>query len=188
MNQESMVFSYVILPLLIFSARIIDQTIGILRIIFATRGLKLFSFIAGFFESLIWLLAIGQLITRLDNWVCLIAFPLGFATGNVAGIMLERKISLGFVMVRVIFQKDSDDSIKFLKKSGFRVTALDAEGNEGPVKIIFSVIKRKRLKMFIRILKKKNANAFYTIEDVRSVNSEYLLDKKRIFRRNTVRK
>jgi len=174
--------------LLIFFARIVDQSIGILRIIFATRGMKLLSFLFGFFESLIWLLAISQIITRLDNVFCIIAFPLGYAMGNVVGIYLEKKISVGYVIVRVIFQKPSDQVIRLLRKSGFRITLMDAEGVDGPVKIIFSVIRRNRLNQFLRIIRRKNPAAFYTIEDVRMVHSEFLAGNKRMMRANSVRK
>jgi len=186
--NESMIFPYIILPLLIFFARIVDQSIGILRIIFATRGMKLLSFIFGFFESLIWLIAISQIITRLDNLICIIAFPLGYATGNVAGIYLEKKISVGYVMVRVVFQKSSADVTRMLRRMGFRITLIDAEGMDGPVKVLFSVIRRNRLRQFIRIVRRKNPAAFYTIEDVRTVHSEFFMNRKSLMRANPVRK
>ncbi len=188
MEQESFLFVYILLPLLIFIARIVDVAVGVLRILFATKGLKLQAFICGFFESLIWLIAISQIIKRLDNIFCVIAFPLGFAAGTAVGIFFEKKISLGYVMMRVVFQKDSEQSIKRLRKRDFRVTAINAEGLNGPVKIIFSVIKRKRVNEFIKVVKMKNPAAFYTIEDVRSVNSEYLSPRKNFLNKNSLRK
>jgi len=188
MGQESFIFVYIVLPLLIFIARIIDVSIGVLRILFATKGLKLLAFICGFFESLIWLIAVSQIIKRLDNVVCLIAFPLGFAAGTAVGIYFEKKISLGYVIVRVVFQKEAEGAIKRLRESNFQVTAIDAEGVVGPVRIIFSVIKRKKVKEFIRIVREKNPAAFYTIEDVRSVNSEYVGARKNLMNKSSLRK
>jgi len=188
MEQESFLFVYILLPLMIFFARIIDVAIGVLRILFATKGLKLQAFLCGFFESLIWLIAISQIIKRLDNIVCVIAFPLGFAAGTAVGIFFEKKISLGYVMMRVVFQKDSVQSIKRLRKLGFRVTVSSAEGLNGPVKIILSVIKRKRVNEFAKVVKMKNPAAFYTVEDVRSVNSEYLSPRKIFLNKYSLRK
>ncbi len=188
MEQESFLFVYVLLPLMIFFARIVDVAIGVLRILFATKGLKLQAFFCGFFESLIWLIAISQIIKRLDNIFCVIAFPLGFAAGTAVGIFFEKKISLGYVMVRVVFQKDAEQSIKRLRKLDFRVTVSNAEGLKGPVKIIFSVIKRKRVNEFIKTVKMKNPAAFYTVEDVRSVHSEYLRPSKNYLNKNSLRK
>lgn len=188
MEQESFVFVYIVLPLLIFLARIIDVSIGVLRILFATKGLKLLAFVCGFFESLIWLIAVSQIIKRLDNVFCLMAFPLGFAAGTAVGIFFEKKISLGYVIARVVFQKDATRAIKYLRKSGFQVTSIDAKGMNGPVEIIFSVIRRKKIKEFIRIVKEKNPAAFYTIEDVRSVNSEYIGARKNLSNKSMLRK
>lgn len=181
---NSDLFVYVVLPILIFLSRILDQSIGILRIIFATKGFKLPAFLAGFFESLIWLLAIGQIMNHLDNIYCYLAFAGGFATGNVVGIYLEQKLSIGYLMVRVIFQKDSETTITLLREQNFRLTTTDAEGMGQPVKLVFSTIMRSRLKEFLTVLNKNNPNAFYTIEDVKMVKEGYSLKKENFFRRN----
>ncbi len=166
-------FLYVILPMLIFFARIFDQSLGILRIIFATKGLKYLVLVAGFFESIVWLLAISQIMQNLNNVFCYIAFASGFAFGNFLGIYLESKLSIGSVIIRVVFQKDSSQTIKILKRLKFRITEVDATGMDGPVKMIFSTIQRKKLNRFIRILVKNNPMAFYTVEDVKMVKEGY---------------
>lgn len=181
---NSDIFIYVILPILIFLSRIFDQSVGILRIIFATKGLKYPAFFAGFMESLIWLIAIGQIMNHLDNALCYLAYAGGFATGNVVGIYLEQKLSIGYVMVRVIFQKDSETTISLLREADYRLTISDAEGMDQPVKVVFSTIMRNRLKVFLKILNQNNPNAFYTIEDVKMVKQGYSLKKESFFRRN----
>jgi len=172
-------YSYIILPLLIFLARVCDQSLGIMRIILATKGLTLPAFVFGFFESFIWLLAISQIMTKIDNLFYYVVFAGGFASGNVFGIFLERKLSIGFVVVRIIFQKDSEKSINILKAEGFRLTQVDALGMEQPVKLIFSTIRRNQLNKFLEILKLNNPLAFYTIEDVKQVSEKYSLNQKR---------
>jgi len=170
-------FAYLILPLLIFCARVFDQSLGIIRIILATKGLKLPAFIFGFFESFVWLLAIGQIMAKIDNIFYYFVFAAGFATGNVFGIYIEKKLSIGFVMIRVVFQKDSQKSISILKENGYRLTILDAMGMEQAVKMIFSTIKRNQIVHFINILTENNPNAFYTIEDIKQVQEGYLAKK-----------
>lgn len=178
------VFMYFILPLFIFIFRIFDQTIGILRIIFATKGLSYLVLVAGFFESIIWLIAVSQIITQLDNIYCYIAFAAGFSAGNVLGMYIEKKISLGNVIIRVVFQKDSSESIELLKSKNFRLTIIDAIGMEGNVKMLFSTIKRKQIKTFIKQLNINNPTAFYTIEDVRMVKEGYFSKSKIIFNKH----
>ena len=172
-------FAYLILPLLIFFARVFDQSLGIIRIILATKGLTLPAFIFGFFESFVWLLAIGQIMTKIDNLFYYFVFAAGFASGNVFGIFIEKKLSIGFVVIRVIFQKDSQKSVEKLKENGFRITQVDAMGMEQPVKMIFSTLKRNQIKLFIEILQHNNPTAFYTVEDVKQVKEGYLVEKKR---------
>jgi len=178
------VFLFIIIPLLIFLARIVDQSIGILRILFATKGFKYLALLAGFFESIVWLLAISQIMKHLDNVYCYIAFAGGFAIGNFTGIYIEQRLSIGNVIVRVVFQKDSKLTLLLLKRLKFRITIVDAMGMDSPVKMIFATIRRNDLKKFIRILNKNNPNAFYTVEDVRMVKEGYFEKNNWLFLNN----
>ncbi len=110
---------------------------------------------------------------HLDNVYCYIAFAVGFAFGNFTGIYIEQRLSIGNVIVRVVFQKDSKLTILLLKRLKFRITIVDAMGMDSPVKMIFATIRRNDLKRFISILNKNNPNAFYTVEDVRMVKEGY---------------
>ena len=60
-------FTWVILPLLIFFARIADQSIGTLRLIFLSKGYRVIAPVLGFFEVIIWLVAVSQIMKHLDN-------------------------------------------------------------------------------------------------------------------------
>ncbi len=162
-------FKWVILPLLIFSARLVDVTLGTLRIIFISRGLKYLAPFIAFFEINIWLLAIGQIFQNLNNISCSFAYAAGFATGNFLGIVLEEKISLGFVLVRIISKHDAIELIKALQSQNYGVTTHDAEGVNGPVKIIFAVVRRQDLKKILHEVETIHPHAFYSVEDVRSV-------------------
>ena len=88
--------------MLIFAARIADVSIGTVRLIFISRGLKYLAPIVGFFEVFIWLMAIGQIMQNISNPVCFVAYAGGFAMGNFVGMCIAEKLSLGVVMVRVV--------------------------------------------------------------------------------------
>lgn len=168
LNSE--LFGLVILPLLIFLSRIIDVSIGTIRIIFVARGMKLFAPLLGFFEVLIWLLAIGQIMNNLTHLINYIAYAAGFAAGNYIGIIIEEKLAVGLVSIRIITNKDATECINFLKCENFGVTNIAARGVNGEVNLIFSIVKRKDLKKAVEIIKKFNPKAFIAIEDIRSVN------------------
>ncbi len=173
--NESSTFVFIILPLLVFLARVVDVSIGTLRIIFVAKGLKHLAALLGFFESLIWLIAVTQVMQNLNSWQTYVAFALGFSVGNYAGVVLEEKIALGNLLIRIITQREADKLVDVLRKAGYGVTSVDARGETGPVKLIFSITKRKNLEKIIAIIKRYNPKAFYTIEDMRYVNKTYPL-------------
>lgn len=170
------VLNFVILPFLIFLARIGDVSIATIRIIFVMGGKKVIAPILGFFESLIWLLAIGQIFNNIDNVWSYIAYAGGFATGTFVGMYIEEKLALGKVVLRIITKKPADSLIEYLKLNDFRYSNLNAEGNTGKVNVLFTVVKRENLKQLIPKIKHFNPNAFYTIESVKHVSDDELAE------------
>lgn len=166
---DSGALALVLLPVLVFFARIIDVSIGTLRIIFVSRSLKGWAAVLGFFESLIWVLAISQVMQNLTNVLTYLAFALGFATGNYVGVLIEERIALGSLIVRIITRKDAAVLTEHLWKAGYGVTNLRARGETGPVQLIFTVCRRRNLQDVLALVKRFNPRAFYTIEDVRFV-------------------
>lgn len=159
--------SMLIVPILVFTARVLDVSIGTLRITFVSRGLKYLAAPLGFIEALIWVLAISQVMQHLDDWSTYFAFALGFGVGNYVGLLLEERLAVGTLVIRTITREESSQLTNALWQAGFGVTTVDASGETGPVKIIFTVAKRRHLKRVIDLIKQFNPNALYTIEDVR---------------------
>lgn len=174
MNIESVltsdVFKWGILPLLIFLARILDVSLGTMRIVFISRGMKYLAPITGFFEVIIWLLAIRVIMQNLNNAVCYFAYGAGFAMGTFIGIKIENKMALGSSVVRIITSKDATELIDFLRSKNYGVTSIDARGSMGKVNVIFMIIKRQSFKEVSEIIQRFNPKAFYTVEDVRMVS------------------
>ena len=168
--SNSEIYAWIFLPLLIFFARVCDVSLGTVRIIFVSKGIKYLAPIVGFFEILIWLLALGQIMQNLNNVFYYIFYAGGFATGNYVGILLEEKLSIGTVGIRIITKREAEKLIEVLKNANFGITVVDAEGSKGSVKIIFTVVKRQNIRKVIDIVKRYNPNAFYSIEDIRFVS------------------
>ena len=151
---------------MIFIARVLDVTLGTIRVIFVSKGLKYLAPVVGFFEILIWLMAIGQIMSNLSNPACYIAYAGGFAMGNFVGITIAEKLSLGVVLLRVITQKDAAQLIQSLSSEKYGVTSVDGQGVQGKVNIIFTIVPRKAIQKVVDIIKKFNPKAFYTVEDI----------------------
>ena len=155
------------IPILIALARICDVSIGTLRIIFVSKGLRVWAPILGFFEVTIWLLAISKVMENLTNPINYIAYALGFSMGNYIGMFIENRLAIGMVVVRIITKRDSHALVTVLRDLGYSVTVVDAEGNMGAVNIIFTLIKRSSIKVITPLILHYNPQAVYSIEDVR---------------------
>lgn len=167
---DSDLFTFGILPFLIFLSRICDVTIGTIRIVMVSKGQKYWAPILGFFEVFIWLVAITRIIQNLDNWLCYIAYAGGFATGNYIGLIIEEKMAIGIVKIQIITSKEAKQLIENLKNSGYGITHHNAHGGTEEVSIIYTIIKRTEIQKVENIVKTTNPKAFYSVEDVKSVS------------------
>ncbi|MDO9327078.1 MAG: DUF2179 domain-containing protein [Methanoregula sp.] len=165
----SPLFGLVVLPLMIFCARVCDMSLDTIRVIFMSKGIKYLPAVIGFFEVIIWLVAIGQVMNNLMNVVCYIAYGAGFATGTIVGMAIEEKLSLGLTSVRIITKEDPSELMQFLRSHNYGVTSIDGEGGTGKVKMVFTIIKRQDIGHVVGIIKQFHPNAFYSIEEVKSV-------------------
>jgi uncharacterized protein YebE (UPF0316 family) len=160
------IFTWVILPFLIFLARICDVSLGTVRLIFVSRGFKHLAPVIGFFEILIWIVAMGQIMQHLANPICYIGYAGGFATGNYLGILIAEKLSLGVVLIRIITQKEADPLLARLRERGCGVTSVEGQGSSGPVQVAFTIVRRREVPGVVELVKQYNPNAFYSIEEV----------------------
>jgi uncharacterized protein YebE (UPF0316 family) len=167
---NSELFTYLILPGVIILARVCDVTIGTMRIIVLSRGHKYLAPLLGFFEVLIWITVTAKIMQNLHNPLCYFAYATGFATGNLVGIIVEERIAIGKVVIRIITGKEATELIKSLRESGYGVTSIPAHGSTGTVHLIFTVVKREHLEEVEEMIRRFNPRAFYSIEDVRYVS------------------
>jgi uncharacterized protein YebE (UPF0316 family) len=160
-------FAWVGIPVLIFLARICDVSVGTLRIMFIGRGRKAIAPFLGFFEVLIWLIAISQIIQHLTMALYYFAYAAGYATGTFVGMSIEEKLAVGMTLVRVVSSKDPAELIGALSAADYGVTSVPAQGARGPVRLVYIIIKRSDLARVTEIVTRFDPKTFYTIEDVR---------------------
>jgi uncharacterized protein YebE (UPF0316 family) len=172
LGLDADIFRFVVLPLLIFFARILDVSINTLRIIFMLHGNKLLAPILGFFEALIWLIAIGQIFQNMDSVFTYLAYSGGFGMGVLVGMLIEEKLAIGKVVIRVITQKPDDNLIDYLSEKGMRYSNVKADSNNGRVNILFTVVNRDNLKTTLNTIRRFNPQAYYTVEGVKKVSDE----------------
>ncbi|MDO9549227.1 MAG: DUF2179 domain-containing protein [Candidatus Marinimicrobia bacterium] len=166
--------SWVIIPLLIFLARVTDVSIGTFRIILISKGKKAVAAILGFIEISVWLLAISQVFQHLTNAACFLAYGLGFALGNYLGITIEEKIALGQQAIRIITRNTMEILPMALRDAGYGATVIQAKGAKGEVNVILCVVPRNQVKDAIALAQEIDPYTFISLQDVRSVNAGFI--------------
>jgi len=181
-------YVWVGLPLLIFLARVFDVTLGTMRIIFTSRGMRNLAPVLGFIETFIWIVAVSSIVKHAQNVVAFIGYAGGFATGTYVGMLIENKLAVGTITVRAIIRRDPKELIDTLHAAGFGVTAVDGHGSTGDVKIIYSTVKRANLSAIIDIFHQTLPGAFLSVEEVRSTEQGVFPVSKQHFARNLSKK
>lgn len=176
--MEDSTLVYILLPVFIFFARVLDVSINTIRIIYVMAGKKYMATVLGFFESLIWLVAIRQIFNHLDNIYSYIAYPAGFAVGILVGMRIEEKIALGKLIIRIISKENIAPFKQFLLEKDLRFSMVKSEGTTGEESILFTVIKREQLEEIESALRNTIPNAFYTVESVKAANETGLVSEK----------
>lgn len=163
-------YSWIILPLIIFTSRVCDVSLGTLRHVFISKGFRKIVPLLGFFEVLIWIVVVAQVMKNLNNIACYLAWAGGFATGTYVGLMIEERLALGLQVIRIITNQNCDELLEALKKENHGVTIVDAQGGIGPVKMVFTIVKRKNTHAVVKLIQVYNPTAFYSIEDIKNAN------------------
>lgn len=150
--------------LLIFGLRIVDVSLDTIRIVFLIQSRRWLAGALGLVQSFVFIFAVAQVFQNLDEPVRMVGYAAGFAAGTVLGSTIERWIGMGHAIVRVIAPFDTPQVAGTLRAAGFGVTVLNAEGLQGPVRIAFAVIPRRRTTEVLRMVREANPEAFVTVE------------------------
>lgn len=151
----------------IFFCRVLDVSIGTLRTISVVQGRTRLAVALGFFEVLLWVAAVSQVMARLDDSpLLLVAYAGGFATGNAIGIALDRRLALGNIVVRLITHGDGPAMAEALRAHGQAVTTFEGLGRDGPVSMLWVVCARRAMQAVIDTARQQDPEVFFASEPV----------------------
>jgi uncharacterized protein YebE (UPF0316 family) len=180
--------SYVLLPALIFLARVADVTVATVKLMFVVNNARKAAAILGFFESLITIVALARIMQDASNLPAYIMYAGGFATGTYVGMWIEEKLAYGNVLVRIISKHIPGELLTYLTENQYRYSMVDANEQEGNSQILFTVCQRSRLSAFLETLEQIAPKALYTIEGVKKVSNEFLPETEKSPKLNLARK
>lgn len=155
--------------LIIFTLRMVDIAIYTMRITMVMRGRKLYAWIFGFFQAVIFVSAIRAVLVGLDNWLNVAGYAAGFATGNVLGMLIEGRLAIGITHMRVVSPRRGAELAESLRQAGYAVTEVSARGLQGTVDVINCSVKRREAGAVSKLVAEIDDQAYITAEDVRLV-------------------
>ena len=160
----------VLLPFLIFALRVSDMSLDTLRVLFVIRGHKLNAWVLGFFQSIIWVIAISSVLSNLNNLWTIIGYGAGFATGNVVGMMIEEKLAIGHGHMRVISSTRGYAVGDAIRQAGYAATELSGRGKDGTVAVVTTSVRRRDIDRVRRKVLAVDPRAFITVQEVRPLH------------------
>jgi uncharacterized protein YebE (UPF0316 family) len=153
----------------IFFLRVGDMSLDTLRVLFVMRGRKGLAWILGFFQAIIFVVAIGTVLNDLNNPLNIIGYAAGFATGNVLGILIEERLAIGHVLLNIISSRRGSAIAERLRSEGYGVTEIAAQGKDGMVTMLSCSVLRRRVDEVRKMVNEVDENAFITADDIRPV-------------------
>jgi len=154
---------------LIFILRVTDMSLDTLRVMFVMRGRKSLAWVLGFFQALIFVLAISSVLKNLDNPLNILGYAAGFATGIVFGLFIEEKLAIGHIQLSIVSSHLGTAIAEMMRAEGFAVTEIPARGKDGMVTLLTCSVLRRTVPRVHKIVHQVDSSAFITAEDVRPV-------------------
>jgi uncharacterized protein YebE (UPF0316 family) len=159
--------------LFIFTLRVLGVSLSTIRFLLMTRGRKLLSAAFGFFQTLVYAVAIGKVVQDLNNIPNLMSYCLGFSVGTLLGMWLEERIAIGFATIRLI-SPGRNQVAEAIRRAGYGATEGMAYGKEGIVGTVKTVVRRRNVEAVCEIIYQCAPDAFVTIEDTQKVERGHL--------------
>lgn len=155
---------------LIFILRLLDVGMATVRIVLLGRGKRWPAAVLGFFEALVWVLAIARVFEGLDDPARMVAFALGFAAGTYVGSVVEEWMALGQALIRVVAPIATVPVAPLLRAKGYGATELNGDGLSGEVRVTFCVLPRREVYKVTGMIHAANPQVFVTIDQTSTID------------------
>ena len=166
-------------PVIVFLLRATDVTMATMRMLLIVRGHRLLAPLIGFFEILIWVMAVGIVVQHLSSPFHVVGYAAGFATGNYLGLRLEGRLALGLATIRTMVRSGGAELAGELRDEGFGVTETLGRGREGTVDVLYSVIPRKDVSRALAIIDSRAPGSFVVVDEPRGVHRGWLFSRRK---------
>lgn len=163
-NVNPWLFAFVI-----FAVRVLNVALDTVRMLTLVRGMRGATWILGFLQTFLFVLALGSVINDLDNPLNIIAYSVGFATGSVIGMMIEKRLAFGYINITIVSPKHGPEIARRLRAEGHAVTEIPARGKDGMVEILECSVQRKFAQDVQDLVQEIDSTAFITSRDIQRI-------------------
>lgn len=166
-------------PLIVFFLRLTDVSMATIRMLLIMRNQRLLAPLIGFFEILIWVMAIGIVVQHLQSPLHVIGYAAGFAAGSFVGLTLEERLALGVASVRTVVRSGGAVLATELRDAGFGVTELVGRGRDGEVDVLLSVLPRRQVGRALGLIEAGAPDSFVVVDEPRRVRRGWQFPRKK---------
>lgn len=166
-------------PLIVFLLRLTDVSMATIRMLLIMRNQRLLAPLIGFFEILVWVMAIGIVVQHLQSPLHVIGYAAGFAAGSFLGLTLEERLALGVASVRTVVRSGGAALATELRDAGFGVTELIGRGRDGDVEVLLSVLPRRQVRRALGLIEAGAPDSFVVVDEPRRVRRGWQFPSKK---------
>jgi uncharacterized protein YebE (UPF0316 family) len=166
-------------PIIIFGLRIVDVTLATVRMLLIMRDRRLIVPFIGFFEAMIWVVAVGTAIQNLHSFWHILGYAAGFGAGNVVGLWIEGKLAMGLASIRIISRERGEDIAEALRDEGYGATEFPGYGREGKIAMIYTLVKRRQIRKVIEVVDRTDGSAFLSVEEPRTIRRGWMFHRRK---------
>jgi uncharacterized protein YebE (UPF0316 family) len=149
------------------------MAVDTIRMLTVVRGMRTITWILGVVQTVLFVVALGSVINDLNNPLNILAYSVGFATGNVIGMMIEKRLAFGFINMPIISSMRGQELAERLRAGGHAVTEIPARGKDGTVEILETSVQRKYAPGVKDLVMEIDPSAFITSRDIQPLHRGY---------------
>ena len=165
-----------LLYITIFISKIIENSLGTLRLIVVASGKKNLGAILQFIITLVWIIVTGTVVQNISkDPLTILFFAFGSYIGSYSGSLIEEKLAMGSNLLMAIINNYSATIIcNELTKKGVGITSFNGEGTFNKKKILLIFVSRKKQSEVTHIIKTIDKKAMIISERAKSLYGGYL--------------
>ena len=153
----------------IFIIRVLNMTVDTIRMLTVMRGMRTITWILGVIESALFVIALGSVVNDLNNPLNILSYSVGFDTGNIIGMIIEKRLAFGYINLTIISSLRGQELADKLRSQGHAVTEIPARGKDGCVEILECSVQRKFAQKVQNTVLECDPSAFITARDIQRI-------------------